>query len=132
MDISTLESKNKTEWEAIRSEMNALKTNDLFPGSSISVDHFECNPKGRLLHTFGKERVEDKYKGGCIFVDHATGYVHVELQAKLNTHETLASKQRFEEMCQHHGVVAQSYISDEGSSFNSAEFHQHLESYHLC
>ena len=28
---------------------NMLKTNDLFPGSKISVDHFEANPRGRLL-----------------------------------------------------------------------------------
>ena len=40
--------------------------------------------------------VDDKYKGGCIFVDHASGYVHVELQSELNTHETLPTKVDFD------------------------------------
>ena len=31
-----------------KSKENALKTEDLFPGSRISVDHFTCNPKGRF------------------------------------------------------------------------------------
>ena len=65
-----------------KDESMALKTDDLFPGSKISVDHFVSNPPGRLLNTYGKEKVDDKYKGGCIFVDHATGYTHVELQSK--------------------------------------------------
>ena len=34
---------------------NALKENNMFPGSRISVDHFEANPRGRLLNMFGKE-----------------------------------------------------------------------------
>ena len=32
---------------------NMLKTGDLYPGSRISVDHFEANPCGQLLHTYG-------------------------------------------------------------------------------
>ena len=44
----------------IKKEENALKTNDLFPGSMISVDHFQCNPLGRRLDTYGKEKADDK------------------------------------------------------------------------
>ncbi len=109
---------------------DALKTNDLFPGARISVDHFECNPNGRLLDTFGKERVDAKYKGGCIFVDSATGYVHVELQTKFNSHETLNAKKHFESECTTLGVVAQSYISDDGSAFENAAFEAHLQQFH--
>ena len=108
--------------KSIESERSALKTGDLFPGSTVSVDHFACNPLGRLLNTYGKERADDKYKGGYIFVDHATGFVHVVLQVKLNTPETMEAKQEFEEVCSHHGVIPQSYITDEGSSFTSTEF----------
>ena len=63
---------------------NIAKTDHLYPGSCISIDHFHCNPKGRLLNTYGKEPVEEKFTGGCIFVDHATGYTHAELQSRLN------------------------------------------------
>ncbi len=109
---------------------DALKTDDLFPGARISVDHFECNPNGRLLDTFGKERVDAKYKGGCIFVDSATGYVHVELQTKFNSHETLTAKKQFESECTTFGVVPQSYISDDGSAFENAAFEAHLQQFH--
>ncbi len=109
---------------------DALKTNDLFPGARISVDHFECNPNGRLLDTFGKERVDAKYKGGCIFVDSATGYLHVELQTKFNSHETLNAKKQFESECTKFGVVPQSYISDDGSAFENAAFEAHLQQFH--
>ena len=45
------------------STANALKTDNLFPGSCMSVDHFTCDPKGRLLSALGKERVKGKRKG---------------------------------------------------------------------
>ena len=54
----------------------SLKKDDLTPGSSISVDHFESRLKGRTLASRG--RSTETYKGGCIFVDHMSGYVHVE------------------------------------------------------
>ena len=63
--------------------------NKLFPGQETSLDHFVCNPLGPLLHTYGKEKNNDKYKGGCIMVDSTSGYTHVELQAHLNSHKTL-------------------------------------------
>jgi hypothetical protein len=59
------------------------------------VDHFVCSTKGRLFHTKGKELERDKFSGGCIFVDHASGYIHVEMQTHLNTHETLKAKEKF-------------------------------------
>ena len=111
----------------IKSEAGALKQDDLFPGKRISVDHFESNPKGRLLHTFGKEASDSKFKGGCIFVDHCSGYVHIELQVKLNAPETIKAKDTFERFCADHGVVVQKCISDHGSSFDSQAYKAHLE-----
>src|SRR5210317_1983839 len=110
----------------IHVERNALKTNNLYPGARISVDHFEANPRGRLLFSFGKERTDQKYKGGCIFVDHSSGYIHVEPQVHLNTNETLDAKEAFEDECKRVGVVPQSYITDEGSSFTNVEYQEHL------
>ena len=106
-----------TTTKTIKSEVDSLKQDELFPGSEISIDHFHCKPLGRLLHTYGKEKADAKYKGGCIFVDHATGYVHTELQTSLNSHSTLAAKLRFDEMCASHGVVPQKFLSDNGTSF---------------
>ena len=55
--------------------------------------------------------------------------VHVELQVRLNTRETLHAKEEFEVMCTQHGVVPQSYITDEGTSFTSEKFVEHLSQF---
>jgi transposase InsO family protein len=69
------------------------------------------------------------YCGGCIFVDHATGHLHVEFQKHLNTHETLEAKESFELMCHDHGVIPQAYHSDNGSSFTSSGFTARLREF---
>ena len=61
----------------------SLKTNDLRPGSTVSVDLFESRLKGRTFDSFGKA-TSDQYIGGCIFVDHASGYVHVDFQLSVS------------------------------------------------
>ena len=43
-----------------------LKINDLRPGTTVSVDHFESRLKGRTFDSFGKA-TSDQYIGGCIF-----------------------------------------------------------------
>ena len=62
-------------------------------------------------------------------MDHATGYIHIELQVRLNTIETLQSKTDFEDECSKHGVIPQAYITDEGSSFTSTEYIEHLNQF---
>jgi hypothetical protein len=106
----------------VKDRVDALRTDDLFPGQRVSVDHFICHAKGRLLNTFGKEEPEKKYSGGCIFVDHATGYTWVALQSHLNTHETLKAKELYELHCRDYGVIPHSYHSDNGTPFTSAQF----------
>ncbi|KAL7578661.1 hypothetical protein ACA910_009803 [Epithemia clementina (nom. ined.)] len=99
-----------------------LKKDNLFPGQHVSVDHFVCATKGRLLESFGKTNPKDMYDGGCIFVDHVSGYTHIPMQAHLNTHETLKSKENFELLCQNVGVVPQEYLTDNGSAFKSRDY----------
>ena len=64
----------------------------------------------------------EMFSGGCLFVDHTSGYIHVEFQMHLNTHETINAKDNFELMCRDHGVIPQTYLSDNGSAFTSASF----------
>ena len=115
--------------QAVRDRTNVLKTDHLLPGQRTSVDHFVCSTKGRLFSSKGKEKDDDKFTGGCVFVDHASGYVHVEFQTHLNTHETLKSKEAFELMCRDHGVIPQSYLTDNGSSFTSRDYLRHLQTF---
>ena len=62
-------------------------------------------------------------------MDHASGYIHVELQVRMNTRETLQAKHEFQQECAKHGVIPQNYLTDEGSSFTSAEYTSDLQKF---
>jgi hypothetical protein len=100
----------------------------------VSVDHFESRVLGRTKDSYGKA-TSDKYKGGAIFVDHATGYLHVEHQLGFSAVETIRAKQNYENMAFEHGVVIQSYLTDSGA-FKANAFVQHIRDHaqqvHYC
>ena len=85
----------------IRDRANALKADNLLPGQRVSVDHFICSTRGRLHTSAGKTRKEDMYCGGCILVDHATGFIHVEHQVHLTSTETLQAKRNTNKFAAH-------------------------------
>ena len=111
----------------VKDKAGVISQGHLLPGAETSVDHFVCSTKGRLSSSFGRSRDEDMYCGGCIFVDHASGYIHVVNQTSLSSHQTLRAKEEFELMCRDHGVVPQRYLSDNGKAFTSKEFHAGLQ-----
>lgn len=102
----------------------SLKVNDLRPGNTVSVDHFESRLKGRTFDSFGKA-TSDKYIGGCIFVDHASGYVHIEFQLGFSAIETIRAKQNFEKFAFNNGVIPITYLTDSGA-FKANKFVQHI------
>jgi hypothetical protein len=108
----------------------ALKANFLRPGSRVSVDHFESRFRIRMFDSFGKT-TSDQYVGGCIFVDHALSYVHIEHQLGFSAVETIRAKQAYKKLCLDHGVLIQDYLTDSGA-FKANKFVQHIrESHHL-
>jgi hypothetical protein len=114
----------------VRDRQGVLLSSNLLPCQEISVDHFVCSTKGRLFNSRGKSADKDLYCGGCIFVDHASGFVSIEFQSSLSSHATLASKVSFENMCRDYGVMPQKYLSDNGGAFTSKEFSDHLSAFH--
>ena len=112
---------------AVPQEDGGRKANTLFPGQEIAIDIFYARPRGRLLNTFGKEAADQKYKGGCIFADCATSFLHIGLLSNVSGHSTITVKEEFDKMCQNHGVVPQRFISDNGSEFVNSDFQAHLE-----
>ena len=54
-----------------------IRQSDLFPGDCVSVDQYVCHQKGRLPHTKGKEKDKQRYSGGLIALDHASGYIYI-------------------------------------------------------
>ena len=113
----------------VRDRAGALRAGNLFPGSEVSVDHFVSSVRGRLFTGYNKGNISNKYVGGCIFVDHASSYIHTEMQSSLSTHETLRAKLAFERVCRDYGVIPQTYMSDNGRAFTSRDFVEHLSSY---
>ena len=103
----------------------ALKSNHLSPGAAVSVDHFESRLKGRTNDSYGK-LTSDQYVGGCIFVDHASGYMHVEHQLGFSAVETIRAKQNFEKFAFDTGVIVQEYLTDSGA-FKANKFVSHIK-----
>ena len=102
----------------------ALKDTSLQAGQDISADHFESRLLGRTLTSFGRT-TSPQYKGGCIFVDHMSGYIHVEHQIGFSSSETIRAKQNFEKLALDHGVIIQSYHADNGT-FKANAFVGHI------
>lgn len=113
----------------VSDNVGALKRDHLFPGQRVSVDHFVCSTRGRLLNTYGKEDPKEQFSGGAIFVDHSSGFIVVAPQIHLNTHETLNSKIAFENLCRDYGIIVSGYQSDNGSTFTSQAYQDHLRKF---
>ena len=79
-------------------EKEAILSRDRYEaGDFVSADQFVVNTPGRLLSGFGREDDRNKFHGGTIFQDAATGIIWVECQVSLGAGETVMSKVRFEE-----------------------------------
>ena len=104
---------------------HALRANHLNPGDRISVDHYESPVRGRIPNSKGKESFGNKYAGGTIFFDHASGYIRCLHQVSLRASETVAAKHIFEREARLCGVKISSYHGDNGI-FKSKEFTQSI------
>jgi hypothetical protein len=75
--------------------------------TTTSVPHLEASTPD-----LEKNNDASLCKGGCMFVDNATGWVHTVHQTSLTSHETLSAKEKFEFACQDYGVLIQGYKAD--------------------
>ena len=66
-----------------------LKKDNILPGKMVSADHYISQAPGRLYHTKGKSDLSDMFSGGCVFIDHASGYVSIKHQVAINATETV-------------------------------------------
>jgi hypothetical protein len=88
------------------------------------VDHFESRIKGRTYTSYGRPTSEH-YVGGCVFVDHMSGYIHIEHQLGFSSSETIRAKQAYEKLCLDHGIIVDTYLADNGV-FKANTFVQHI------
>jgi hypothetical protein len=104
----------------VKDREGVLKKDSLFAGQHISLDHFVCGTKGHLFTSIRKMSDSEMFDGGCIFIDSATGFIHLVLQVNLNMRETLNAIHEFEqEVCRDHGVIPQVYHSGNATDFTS-------------
>ena len=102
-----------------------LSKETLIPGQKVSMDHFIVSTPGRLFSSRGRESQDSMYKGGLIFVDHASTYVHVEPVVNFTAGEAVRAKRAFESEMHSMGVTVVNYHSDNGV-FTAAEFQDEL------
>ena len=74
-----------------------FKKGHLRPCSGIYVDNFESRLKGRTYALYYKT-TSDQYVGGCIFVDHISGYIHVKPQLGISSSETICAVINFKKL----------------------------------
>ena len=104
----------------------SLKRDVLQPGQLVATDQYVCKLRGRLLNSRGSTPEHEKYGGGTIFVDVATGKVSVHHQVSLGASETIQAKTNFERDALSAGVLIADYLSDNGI-YTSAEFTRELQ-----
>jgi len=110
----------------VKSIMKGIKGNDLKPGDCISIDQYQSSHRGQLATGFGKTASSMTYGGGTIFVDHASGYIHIEHQVSLSAGNTILAKRNFERLLYCHGVLVKSYRADNGV-FSSTDFEEEIK-----
>jgi hypothetical protein len=71
----------------------------------VSIDQYISAALGRLLTSKGKEPKKDKYCGGTLFVNHASGKYP-------RAGETVLSKQKFEWLAAEEGARIKAYHAD--------------------
>ena len=121
--------------KAVKDRAGILSADQLKPGQKVFIDHFVCSTRGRRIRGYGVQSGNspvrgsrtESYSGGCLFVDASTGFVHVEFQSHLNSHETIQAISNFELLALDDGIVINSYASDNGSAFASAAFKSRLQ-----
>ena len=94
--------------------LGSLKQGQCRPGERVFSDQLESRVRGRLMHTAGREPLQDRFCGSTLFCDAASGHIHVEHQVSLNATDTINSKDSYERMCLEQGVIVESYHTDNG------------------
>ena len=116
--------------EVVKDRSGITSANKLHPGELVFIDHFVSTTRGRKIKGFGikggSSNTSSSHKGGLIFVDAAAGWINIQFQSHLNSHETISAVDSFEALARDDGVVIKGCQSDNGSAFTSNNFKARL------
>lgn len=106
-----------------------LSPDNIAPGDYISCDHYGSPIKGRVVSASGHSSTRYGYEGGCIFVDHASGWIMHRPQQSMSASDTIRSKLVLEREAADVNVKIKTIHTDNGV-FNSKEFRAHCQLLH--
>ena len=67
----------------------------LLSGHMVSAYHYISRAPGRLYQKKVKSDISDMFQVGCVFIDHASGYVSIKHQVAINATENVKAKLTF-------------------------------------
>ena len=118
--------RNSTEGATLkRKNEGVLSKEKLNPGDLVFSDQFVSSLSGKYHNARGQTNSHYEYRGGTIFYDAASHYLHVNNQVGFTAHETITSKLKFEREANSIGVQVKQYQTDNGV-YTSKEFMQTL------
>ena len=83
------------------------------PGVVVSIDQLESPVPGFVPIAKGQPTVR-KYRGGSVFVDHASDFMYIHMHQHLTTDGTIDAKHAFERLAEQLGVRILHYHCDNG------------------
>jgi hypothetical protein len=111
----------------IKDPGGVLSMNKLAPGDLIFSDQYESPLLGRQFSARGNDVTSQKFRGGTIFCDAASGKLTAVHQVGLTGTETVQAKLKFEREAASVGVQVRDYCTDNGI-YTSKEFATELAS----
>ena len=108
-----------TTQSAAKEKEGILTAEQYKPGNFVSMDQCISKTPGCLPTGYGREGPDNRYYGGAIFNDAASGIIHVENQVSMGADETIASKLRFEQWLYDLAMVEVLHYCSEKRSIHS-------------
>ena len=96
-------------------------------GDFMSTDQFVVKTPGRLPSGFGRERHNNRFHGGTIYNDAASGLIWVENQVSLRANETIVGKARFEQWLWEQAVAEVSHYHSDNGIFVAVAYRKDCE-----
>ena len=94
-------------------------------GKMVSSYHYISRDPGRIYHTKGKSDPYGTFQGGCVFIEHGSGYMITKQQVDIKDTEIVKAKLTFEIEAQSQGVVIKGYHTNNGI-LSDSEFMEEL------
>ena len=108
--------------EAVKEKEAILSWDKYEAGDFVSMDQFIVKTPGRLLEGFGQEGANNRFHGGTIFNDAATGILWVENQVSLGAGKTILAKESFEQWLRETAGAEIKHLHSDNGVFNADEF----------